>query len=156
MLAADSKNSGGSGVGFIVVALIAIAFVVLIRRTNQRRAGNTRAPQSGAVIGSEVMTSSGMYGTVVGQDDEQVLLEIAPGVQVRFARAAIARVIADDDPSYVSDHPAGSQHDQPEPPRDDVDAEPDTVEPPRRTVDPLRKIVDPPRDSVDPPGDTAP
>ena len=44
--------------------------------------------------GDEVVTIGGLYGTVAGVDDETVLLEVAPGVQTRYARAAVARVVS--------------------------------------------------------------
>ena len=47
----------------------------------------------GDVRRSQVITSTGLYGTVAAIEDDAVLLEIAPGVTTRWARAAIARVI---------------------------------------------------------------
>ncbi len=94
-----STTSSGSGIGFLGISVVAIiALIFLLRRSGQRRQGYAQQVQSAATIGSEVMTSGGLFGTVVGGDDEQVLLEIAPGVEVRFARAAIARVLAPEDP----------------------------------------------------------
>lgn len=140
MLAATSNNnSGGGGIGFIVIAVIAIVFVVLIRRTNQRRVGAAQATRSEAVIGSEVMTGGGLYGTVVGQDEEQVLLEIAPGVQVRFAKAAIARVISSDEPD---DLPSVIDGEAAEDSAGDDDH-------------PHEAPPEPPDDPANPPGDTA-
>jgi len=40
-----------------------------------------------------VQTVGGLFGTVIDIDDEAVTLEPAPGVAMRFARGAIARVI---------------------------------------------------------------
>ncbi len=41
-------------------------------------------------VGTEVMTTSGLYGTVVGRhDDGTVTLSIAPGVEVKWALAAL-------------------------------------------------------------------
>jgi preprotein translocase subunit YajC len=43
--------------------------------------------------GSEVMTTSGLYGTVVSVNpDGTVLLSIAPGVEVRWTIAALREV----------------------------------------------------------------
>ena len=134
MLAAAPTTNGGGGSGFLVLAIVAIVVVVLIRRLASRRSGVAQQTQSQAVIGSEVMTGSGLYGTVVGQDDEQVLLEIAPGVQVRFARAAIARVINAGDASELDDH-FQEPHDNP-------------------FEGPHEGPPEPPDDAIDPPGDT--
>ncbi len=40
-----------------------------------------------------MVTIGGLYGTVTGVEDDSVLLEVAPGVQTRYARPAIARVV---------------------------------------------------------------
>ena len=49
--------------------------------------------QSALGPGDEVVTIGGLYGTVVGVDDDTVTVEVAPGVQSRYARPAIARVV---------------------------------------------------------------
>ena len=43
--------------------------------------------------GDQIVTIGGLHGTVTGVADGEVLLEISPGVEVRFARPAIARVV---------------------------------------------------------------
>jgi preprotein translocase subunit YajC len=40
-----------------------------------------------------VMTTAGLYAEVQAVEDDQVHLEIAPGIVCRFARAAVARVL---------------------------------------------------------------
>ena len=49
--------------------------------------------QSALGVGDEVITIGGLYGTIAAMDDEAVTLEVAPGVQTRYARSAIARVV---------------------------------------------------------------
>jgi preprotein translocase subunit YajC len=41
-----------------------------------------------------VVTIGGLYGTVVGTDAETVDLQIAPNVNVTYARSAIARAVS--------------------------------------------------------------
>jgi preprotein translocase subunit YajC len=41
--------------------------------------------------GDEVITSAGIYGTIIDLDDEVVSLEVAEGVRLRIARMAIGR-----------------------------------------------------------------
>lgn len=75
--------------------LLAVAFVVLIvlpMRNRNRQLQATRALQAGLTVGTEVMTTSGLYGRIVGLADDTVELEISPGVTVRWARAAMAEV----------------------------------------------------------------
>jgi preprotein translocase subunit YajC len=75
--------------------LLALAFVVLIvlpMRTRNRQLQQARQMQAGLTVGTEVMTTSGMFGRVAALADDSVDLEIAPGVVVRWARAAIGEV----------------------------------------------------------------
>jgi preprotein translocase subunit YajC len=75
--------------------LLGLAFVVLIvlpMRTRSRQLQKTRQLQAGLTVGAEVMTTSGLYGRIVGLTDDTVELEVSPGVVVRWARAAIAEL----------------------------------------------------------------
>jgi preprotein translocase subunit YajC len=72
---------------FVVVILALFAFSARARR-RQAQTQLERANRIG--VGTEVMTTSGLYGTVVARhDDDSVLLSIAPGVEVRWALAAL-------------------------------------------------------------------
>ena len=53
--------------------------------------------QSSLGAGDEVVTIGGLHATVVSIDDDVVTVEIAPGVNARFARPAIARVVSQQD-----------------------------------------------------------
>jgi preprotein translocase subunit YajC len=46
--------------------------------------------------GDEVMTGSGVYGTVseINDEDGTISLEVSPEVVIRFARGAVAKVVA--------------------------------------------------------------
>ena len=46
--------------------------------------------------GQRVRTTAGMYGTVVSGDDRDVVIEIAPGVEVTMLRRADHGVVSDD------------------------------------------------------------
>jgi preprotein translocase subunit YajC len=47
------------------------------------------------VVGTRVMTTSGIHGTVRAIDDKVASLEIAPGVEIRIERRAIAKALSD-------------------------------------------------------------
>lgn len=78
---------------FVPFVLILAVFWLLILRPQQRRQRELRALQSSLTAGNDVMLTSGIYGTVSGETDEHVLVDIAPGVTVRVARGAIAQVL---------------------------------------------------------------
>lgn len=47
--------------------------------------------------GDEVMTTSGIYGRIIELRDDELMLEIAPGTNIRMARGAVGSRLADDE-----------------------------------------------------------
>jgi preprotein translocase subunit YajC len=88
-LAASSSGGSGSYTFLIViVVLFALLYFVMIRpqRNRQRQA---QEMQRRVHPGQRVRTTAGMYATVVDADDQDVVLEVAPGVHIRFLRRAV-------------------------------------------------------------------
>src|SRR5262249_7110929 len=89
IIAASTSKSSGSGYIFLVaiVALFGLLYFVTIRpqRNRQRAAQQT---QGQIQPGMRVRTTAGMYATVTAVEDQEVVLEVAPGVNVRFLRRA--------------------------------------------------------------------
>jgi preprotein translocase subunit YajC len=79
--------------GLVPFVLLAVVFYFLILRPMQARKRAQASMQSGLVVGVRIMTTSGIFGTVVGIDKDLVRIEIAPGVVIEVLAAAIARVI---------------------------------------------------------------
>jgi len=78
-------------------AVILVAFYFLIIRPQRNRARQAAQLQARLVPGVEIMTTAGMFGRVVEVLDDGLVLEISPGVQVRFAKAAVGRIVTADD-----------------------------------------------------------
>ena len=72
-----------------IIILFAVAWAVLIL-PKQRELKRHNALIASLEVGDEVMSGSGLYGTLVHIEDDTVALQIAPGVEVRVARRAIA------------------------------------------------------------------
>ena len=75
---------------FVVIAVAGLLFMSSRTRKTQRAAmefRNTLGP------GDEVMTHSGLLGTVVEVEDDVITLESAPGSRSRWIRAAISKKI---------------------------------------------------------------
>jgi preprotein translocase subunit YajC len=88
------EGSGGSGASFVLTLVLMLgAMYLLIIRPQRKRIRAVVQAQAGLVAGSEVVLTSGIYGTAVNVDKETVLLEVAPGVLVKVARAAIGQVV---------------------------------------------------------------
>ena len=93
-LAADSGGGGGGGATAFLLLLGVLAFSYLILvRPQRKRMKQLQKTQSSLTEGAEVMTTAGLYATVVEFDDETVTLETAPGVHNRYVRAAVAKII---------------------------------------------------------------
>ena len=97
----------------IIIVLFVIAWVVLIL-PKQREVKRHNAFVESLSTGDEVMTGSGIYGTLVRIDDATVLLQVAPGVELKVARRAIASRVVEPgaDAVAASDGSAGSHADE--------------------------------------------
>ncbi len=102
-------------------ALILVAFYFLILRPQRTRARQADQLQTRLAPGVEVMTTSGMFGLVTEVRDDSVLLEISPGTTVRVIKAAVGRIITEDDAPASED--TGGGHDPDEGP--DLGTDPD-------------------------------
>jgi preprotein translocase subunit YajC len=78
----------------VLVVLLAIPLIGiwLLVRGQQRRTQQAAELAAGLRVGQDVITTSGLYGTVAGLDDVSVTLLVAPGVELRFDRRAVGRV----------------------------------------------------------------
>lgn len=92
--AADSSGGGSLLVTLLPLILLFGVLYLLMIRPQQRRRREAQELQARLGPGDEVVTIGGLYGTIVAIDDETVILEIAPEVQARYARPAIARVVS--------------------------------------------------------------
>ena len=77
---------------FILLALAVILLFVMPARQRKRIAAQQKALQESLTVGSPVMTTSGLHGTVAALGDKTVDLEIAPGVVATFVRQAVLEV----------------------------------------------------------------
>jgi preprotein translocase subunit YajC len=84
----------------IIIILFAVAWVVLIL-PKQRELKRHNAFVQSLAVGDEVMTGSGIYGTLV---------EVAPGVEIKIARRAIASQVVD--PSVTETDDSGKTNDE--------------------------------------------
>ena len=102
-------------------AVILVAFYFLIIRPQRNRARQAAQLQARLVPGAEIMTTAGMFGRVTEVLDDGVVLEISPGVLVRFAKAGVGRIVAavdadaddaDDSDAEVAGATDDASHDQ--------------------------------------------
>ena len=87
-------ESGLSSLIFLGL-LIAIFYFMLIRPQKKRMEEHRKLIES-VNPGDQVITMTGMYGTVRTIGDEDVEVEIAPGTNVRLLKSAIGRRVVED------------------------------------------------------------
>lgn len=74
-------------------ALLAVAFYFLIIRPQQTRQRQQRELMSKLKPGDRVVTVSGIFGTVQSVDADTVMLRVAEGVEIEFARGAVSQIV---------------------------------------------------------------
>jgi preprotein translocase subunit YajC len=78
---------------YLLMVVVLGGLLLFSMRNQRRKQAELLARASQLDLGSEVMTTSGLYGTVVSRNgDGTVQLAIAPGVEVKWALAALRDV----------------------------------------------------------------
>jgi preprotein translocase subunit YajC len=94
----------------LIFILLALLWVVLIV-PRQREVRRHNALVASLEVGDEVMTGAGIYGTITVLGDDDVSVEIAPGVVVRMAKRAVGSKV---EPQTDTDDDADQRHDRDE------------------------------------------
>ncbi len=81
------------------LAVIALAFYLLLIRPQQKRNKDHQALMASLVVGDRIVTIGGVYGTVRTLDEGRVGVEVAPDVVIEFDRAAVAKKLESEVPS---------------------------------------------------------
>jgi preprotein translocase subunit YajC len=77
----------------LIPLLLIVGLFVFSARARRRQAATEATRTEGITVGTEVMTTSGLHGTVVAKNtDGTAQLSIAPGVEVRWELAALRDV----------------------------------------------------------------
>jgi preprotein translocase subunit YajC len=91
---AASKSSSSALTFPILIVLVFVGFYFLMIRPQRRRQQAVQQQQKTVSPGARVRTTAGMYATVTAVDGDDVVLEVAPGIEVRYLKRAIMEVIA--------------------------------------------------------------
>jgi preprotein translocase subunit YajC len=77
---------------FLMMIIVMGIFYFLLIMPQQRRQKQLRAMLAALKNGDKVITSGGIYGTIVATEDDAVQLRIAEQVKIKVSRSAIAGV----------------------------------------------------------------
>jgi len=76
--------------------LLALMWLLLVR-PQQQRVRRQRELIASLEVGDEVVTAGGVVGRVTALEGDEVHLEVAPGVTMRFVRLAVTSRIQEQD-----------------------------------------------------------
>jgi preprotein translocase subunit YajC len=93
--AAAASSSSGSSTFIIFIIIIIGAMYFLVMRPGRKRQQRVQQQQNAVQPGARVRTTAGMYATVVATDGDDVILEVAPDIEVRYMKRAIMEVLGD-------------------------------------------------------------
>jgi preprotein translocase subunit YajC len=97
-----ASSGGGSGFTLLLPLILIVGMIWFMSRTQRKQRQRQADTVAALAPGSKVITTSGLVGIVEETDDEYVTLEISEGVLVQVVKAAIGRVIPDEDAAEVA------------------------------------------------------
>ena len=97
LLAVPMASSGGSGITLLLPLILIVGMIWFMSRTQRKQRARQAQTVAALSPGTKVITTSGLVGIVEETDDEYVTLEISEGVLVQVVKAAVGRVVPDDD-----------------------------------------------------------
>ena len=89
--------------GLIVLLALLALFWLFIIKPQRRRLHEQRELHESVSVGDEIVTMGGLLGHVRGinEEDDTLLVEIAPGTNVRIARRGIAAILSpEEEPGF--------------------------------------------------------
>ena len=95
MLAATQQSNPAS----LLIFLLPLGLMFFFMRSQKRKVAAQQALQRAAEVGDEILTTSGIFGTILEEDEDEgtIVLEIAPGTRIKMLRAGISRRLTEDD-----------------------------------------------------------
>ena len=112
ILASSDDSSGSPIPSLILLALIPLALYFFMIRPQRRRVRDQQALQRSIGVGDEIVTTSGIFGFITGEEGDKFWLEIDDDVQIRIARAAVQnRVDTSTDDAPVTPEAPAAKHD---------------------------------------------
>ncbi|MFC6359947.1 preprotein translocase subunit YajC [Luteococcus peritonei] len=85
----------------LIIVLAMVLFSFLLQRPLKKQQEAAAQMRESLGEGSRVMLTTGLFGTVTHVGAEQVIVELAPGVEVTCLKQAIAKLVAPEDEEFV-------------------------------------------------------
>ena len=91
--AQPADQQGGGWFSFLPIILIIVIFYFLLIRPQQRQQKEAKKREASLTPGQKVVTIGGIHGIVREVLANDVRVELAPNVVVKFAKAAIGQIL---------------------------------------------------------------
>ncbi|MBA3742940.1 preprotein translocase subunit YajC [Sporichthya sp.] len=91
------------------IVLLVAAFYLLVLRPTQMRSRRAKDLNENLRPGVEIITTAGMLGTVLSVEDDEVRLEIAPGVVIRLLTGAVGKILHPENTASTGDGAAAGE-----------------------------------------------
>jgi preprotein translocase subunit YajC len=94
-MAPPPENSGGLGalVSFLPLVLIMLVFWFLIIRPQKKQQEKRKSMLGALRKGDRIVTSGGLFATILNVKEDRVVATIAEGVKVEIAKSAISGLV---------------------------------------------------------------
>ncbi len=94
----------------MMVAVLALMVVFMIRNSRKQKADREALVEK-VVKGANVMTTSGIFGTIVSIDVEEneIVLETTPGTKLRIHRQAVTTIVEKPTPAATASAAAAAK-----------------------------------------------
>jgi len=89
LVAADLGQLASQMGGIVPIILIMVIFYVLLILPAQKRQKKVASMLAELKNGDKVITTGGVYGTIVGIEDDAIQLRIADQVKIKVLRSAV-------------------------------------------------------------------
>jgi len=90
------EPAAGGGMGFmLMMALVFVVMYLFMIRPQQRRQKELRRFRESLQKGDKVVTSGGIYGTIIEIKETYVLVEVDQNVRLRFDKSCILKDMTD-------------------------------------------------------------
>ena len=103
-MGANGGQAGQAGgiAGFLPIIILFAIFYFLLIRPQQKKAKEHKQMIENIKKGNRIVTSGGIFGTIISLDDTTIGLEIAEKVKIKVARGNISGLISDNEPQAKS------------------------------------------------------
>ena len=77
---------------FLILIICAVFYFIVIR-PQRKSQHDTETMRDQLKNGDRVLTSGGIYGTVVGVSDDQIQVRVADSVKIQFSKSAVTQLV---------------------------------------------------------------